>query len=240
MTSKQDKAQLFHALHVNEPVLVLANAWDVASARIVESAGAAAVATTSAGVAWSLGYPDAAAVGRTIGRVLAAGAVGVNLEDAHHGGDAPLRTVADQTERIAAARAAADDAGIALYINARIDTYLRSVGDPAGRLQETLDRAGAYLEAGASGIFVPGTTEQATVAKLVEGIAAPVNLLVGPGAPPVPELGKLGVARVSAGSSIAAAAYALARAAAVEMATSGGYETITGELEYGSINALFG
>ncbi|HEY3714400.1 MAG TPA: isocitrate lyase/phosphoenolpyruvate mutase family protein [Jatrophihabitantaceae bacterium] len=275
MTSQQDKAELFHALHTNDPVLVLANAWDVASARIVESAGAAAVATTSAGVAWSLGYPDgdaldldravdliarvvaavdvpvtadiesgyaddAAGVGRTIGRVLAAGAVGVNLEDAYHGGDAPLRTVADQTERIAAARAAADDAGIALYINARIDTYLRSVGDPAGRLQETIDRAGAYLEAGASGIFVPGTTEQATVAKLVAGIAAPVNLLVGPGAPPVPELGKLGVARVSAGSSIAAAAYSLARAAAIEMATSGGYETITGELEYGSINALFG
>jgi len=275
MTSQQDKAKLFHALHTNDPVLVLANAWDVASARIVESAGAAAVATTSAGVAWSLGYPDgdaleldravdliarvvaavdvpvtadiesgyaddAAGVGRTIGRVLAAGAVGVNLEDADHGGDAPLLTVADQTERIAAARAAADDAGIALYINARIDTYLRSVGDPAGRLQETIDRAGAYLEAGASGIFVPGTTEQATVAKLVAGIAAPVNLLVGPGAPSVPELGKLGVARVSAGSSIAAAAYSLARAAAIEMATSGGYETITGELEYGSINALFG
>jgi len=275
MTSQQDRAQLFHSLHVNEPVLVLANAWDVASARIVESAGAAAVATTSAGVAWSLGYPDgdaldldravdliarvvaavdvpvtadiesgyaddAAGVGRTIGRVLAAGAVGVNLEDAHHGGDAPLRTVADQTERIAAARAAADDAGVALYINARIDTYLRSVGDPARRLQETLDRARAYLEAGASGIFVPGTTEQATVAKLVEGIAGPVNLLVGPGAPSVPELGKLGVARVSAGSSIAAAAYSLARAAAIEMATSGGYETIAGELEYGAMNALFG
>src|SRR5882757_587213 len=275
MTSQSDKAKLFHALHTNDAVLVLANAWDVASARIVESAGAAAVATTSAGVAWSLGYPDgdaleldravdliarvvaavdvpvtadiesgyaedAAGVGRTIGRVLAAGAVGVNLEDADHGGDAPLLTVADQTERIAAARAAADDAGIALYINARIDTYLRSVGDPAGRLQETIDRAGAYLEAGASGIFVPGTTEQATVAKLVAGIAAPVNLLVGPGAPSVPELGKLGVARVSAGSSIAAAAYSLARAAAIEMATSGGYETITGELEYGSINALFG
>src|SRR5882757_7914843 len=130
MTSQPDKAQLFQSLHTAEPVLVLANAWDVASARIVESAGAAAVATTSAGVAWSLGFPDgdaldpdlavdliariaaavhvpvtadiesgyaddAAGVGRTIGRVLDAGAVGVNLEDAApQDGTGPLRPIA--------------------------------------------------------------------------------------------------------------------------------------------------
>jgi 2-methylisocitrate lyase-like PEP mutase family enzyme len=274
MTSQQDKAKLFHALHVNDRVLVLANAWDVASARVVEAAGASAVATTSAGVAWSLGYPDGDAldvdraidliarvvaavdvpvtadiesgyaddppgVAGTIERVLDAGAVGVNIEDAHHGGPTPLRTVAEQAERLAAARAAADSAGIDLYVNARIDTYLRSVGDPAERLPATLDRASAYLEAGASGIFVPGITEQATVAKLVEGIAAPLNLLVGPGAPSVSALGRLGVARVSAGSSIAAAAYAVAQRAAVEMASTGGYTAINGELDYGTLNALF-
>jgi 2-methylisocitrate lyase-like PEP mutase family enzyme len=273
MTSQQDKAKLFHALHQTDPVLVLANAWDVASARVVEAAGAAAIATTSAGVAWSLGYPDGDAldvdravdliarvvaavnvpvtadiesgyaddprgVAHTIARVLEAGAVGVNLEDAHHGGPAPLRPTAEQAERLAAARTAAVQVGVDLYINARIDTYLRSVGEPADRLQATLDRASAYLEAGASGIFVPGITEQATVAKLVEGIAAPLNLLVGPGAPSVPALGKLGVSRVSAGSSIAAAAYAVAQRAAVEMATTGGYTAITEELDYGTLNAL--
>src|SRR5882672_9256708 len=58
MTSQQDKAALFHALHRTPPVLVLPNAWDVASACIVEAAGGAAVATTSAGVAWALGAPD--------------------------------------------------------------------------------------------------------------------------------------------------------------------------------------
>lgn len=273
MTSQQAKAKLFQSLHLNEPVLVLVNAWDVASARVVEAAGATAIATTSAGVAWSLGYPDgdaldvdravdliarvaaavslpvtadiesgyaadAAGVGRTVARMLEAGAVGVNLEDADHGGAAPLRPVADQVERIAAARAAAEQAGIALYINARTDTYLRSVGEPAQRLPETLERSRAYLEAGASGIFVPGITEQATVAELVEGIPAPLNLLVGPGAPSVPELGKLGVARVSAGSSVAAAAYAVARAAATEMSTSGGYTALAGELDYGTLNGL--
>lgn len=274
MTSQQDKAKLFQALHVNDPVLVLANAWDVASARVIADTGAAAVATTSAGVAWTLGYPDgdavdvdraidliarvaaavdvpvtadiesgygadAAGVGRTVQRVLAAGAVGVNIEDAAPaGGDAPLRPFAEQVERLAAARAAADEAGVELYINARTDTYLRSVGDPAGRLPETLDRACAYLEAGASGIFVPGITEPATVAKLVDGIDGPLNILVGPGAPSVPELGKLGVARVSAGSSIAAAAYAVARRTAVELSSTGTYDTLAGELDYGTLNRL--
>jgi 2-methylisocitrate lyase-like PEP mutase family enzyme len=273
-TSQQDKARLFQSLHVNDPVLVLANAWDVASARVVADTGAPAVATTSAGVAWMLGYPDgdavdvdraidliarvvaavdvpvtadiesgfgadAAGVGRTVRRVLAAGAVGVNIEDAAPAGsDAPLRPVAEQAERLAAARAAADEAGIELYLNARTDTYLRAVGDPAGRLGETLDRARAYLEAGASGVFVPGITEPATVAKLVEGIAGPVNILVGPGAPSVPELGKLGVARASTGSSVAAAAYAVARRAAIELSTTGGYDAIAGELDYGALNRL--
>lgn len=274
MTSQQDKAKLFHALHVNDPVLVLANAWDVASARVVADAGAPAVATTSAGVAWTLGYPDgdavdvdraidliarvaaavdvpvtadiesgfgadAAGVGRTVRRVLAAGAVGVNIEDAAPSGSgAPLRPAAEQAERLAAARAAADEAGIELFINARTDTYLRSVGDPAARLGETLDRARAYLAAGASGIFVPGITEPATVAKLVEGIAGPLNILVGPGAPSVPELDKLGVARVSTGSSVAAAAYAVARRTAIELASTGGYDALAGELDYGTLNRL--
>jgi 2-methylisocitrate lyase-like PEP mutase family enzyme len=274
-TSQQDKAKLFQALHTNDPVLVLANAWDVASARVVADTGAPAVATTSAGIAWTLGYPDgdavdvdraldltariaaavdvpvtadiesgfgadAAGVGRTVRRVLAAGVVGINIEDAAPGGDAPLRPATEQAERLAAARAAADEAGIELYINARTDTYLRSVGDPAGRLAETLDRARAYLEAGASGVFVPGITEPATVAKLVEGIAGPVNILVGPGAPSVPELGKLGVARASTGSSVAAAAYAVARQAAIELSTTGGYDAIAGELDYGTLNRLSG
>jgi len=272
-TSQQDKAKLFQALHTNDPVLALANAWDVASARVVADTGAPAVATTSAGIAWTLGYPDgdavdvdraldltariaaavdvpvtadiesgfgadAAGVGRTVRRVLAAGVVGINIEDAATGGDTPLRPAAEQAERLAAARAAADEAGIELYINARTDTYLLSVGAPAGRLAETLDRARAYLEAGASGVFVPGITEPATVATLVEGIAGPVNILVGPGAPSVPELGKLGVARASTGSSVAAAAYAVARQAAIELSTTGGYDAIAGELDYGSLNRL--
>jgi 2-methylisocitrate lyase-like PEP mutase family enzyme len=270
------RATAFAALHRPGTPLVLANAWDVASARIIAAAGAPAIATTSAGVAWSLGYPDgdavdvdraldviariatavavpvtadiesgyaadAAGVGRTVTRVLEAGAVGINLEDAAPpGDDSPLRPTAEQAERIATAYAAAQAQGVGLYLNARTDVYLRSVGDPAGRLPATLERAAAYVEAGASGIFVPGITEPATVAELVNGIAAPVNILVGPGAPPVGQLAALGVARISTGSSLAAAAYAVAQRAAHELGGPGTYEALAGELAYGALNALFG
>jgi 2-methylisocitrate lyase-like PEP mutase family enzyme len=267
MTTSPGHARLFRSLHDGPSVLALPNAWDVASARLVEDAGAAAVATTSAGVAWSLGAPDgdrldrdravdlvarvvaavdipvsadieggfaddAYGVADTIRAVLAAGAVGVNLEDADHRGAGALLPAAEQVERIAAAREAAGDG---LFLNARIDTYLRAVPDP---LPETLTRAAAYLAAGADGIFVPGVTDPGTVAALVRGIAAPVNVLAGPGAPPVPQLARLGVARVSLGSSVAEAAYAVVERAARELLAEGTYAALAGAKDYAALNAL--
>ncbi|HZP53221.1 isocitrate lyase/phosphoenolpyruvate mutase family protein [Actinocrinis sp.] len=275
MTTINDKAEQFHALHRRGEPVILANAWDVASACVVQDAGAKAVATTSAGVAWSLGAPDGdrldresalaliarvaravhvpvtadieegfgatpADVAETIRGVLAAGAVGVNIEDALHvpSDDGPLRAVADQTRRIAAARQAAAAAGVRLFINARLDTYLLSVGDPDGRLDATLERAAAYVAAGASGVFVPGVVDPKTVAALADGIDAPLNVLTGPGAPPIPELAALGVARVSLGSSIASAAYGLVQRATREAFTTGTYEAISAPLDYGTLNKL--
>ncbi|MGC0422242.1 isocitrate lyase/PEP mutase family protein [Embleya sp. AB8] len=272
MTNLRDTALTFRALHTSTAPLALANVWDAAGARLVAEAGAPAVATTSAGVAWGLGAADGDRLGRaraleliarvvaavdvpvtadiesgfgadpdgvaeTIRGVLAAGAVGVNLEDASHGGSTPLRPVAEQSERIAAARAAAGD--VPLFINARVDTYLRGVGDPADRLRTTLDRAAAYLAAGADGVFVPGVTDPTTVAALAEALTAPLNVLVGPGAPSVAELGKLGVARVSLGSAVAEAAYAVVRRAARELYESGTYTGLTDTIPYGDLNALF-
>ncbi|MFF7247560.1 isocitrate lyase/phosphoenolpyruvate mutase family protein [Embleya sp. NPDC008237] len=274
MTSLHDNALTFRALHTGAAPLALANVWDAASARLVADAGASAVATTSAGVAWGLGAADGDRLGReralelvarvvaavdvpvtadiesgfgddpegvaeTIRGVLAAGAVGINLEDALHAGPVPLRAVADQGERIAAARAAADAAGIPLFINARVDTYLRGIGDDdAERLRETLDRATAYLAAGADGIFVPGVTDPTTVSGLAEALPAPLNVLAGPGAPTVAEFGKLGVARVSLGSAIAEAAYAVVRRSARELFETGTYSTLTDSIPYGDLNAL--
>ncbi|MEU9236426.1 isocitrate lyase/PEP mutase family protein [Streptomyces subrutilus] len=256
----------FTALHTPATPLALPNAWDVASARLVEAAGAPAVATTSAGVAWSLGSPDGdalardraldliarvasavsvpvtadieggfgadpAAVAETVTGVLTAGAVGINIEDG-------TRSPEEHAERLAAARSAADTAGVPLYVNARVDTYLRGLGEPSARLDETLARAAAYLRAGATGIFVPGVTDPATVAELARGIDAPLNVLVGPGAPSVAELGALGVARVSLGSWVAEAAYAVVRRATEELVSTGTYGPLAGSLPYGELNSL--
>jgi 2-methylisocitrate lyase-like PEP mutase family enzyme len=268
--TQQDKAEAFRALHGGQKVLVLPNAWDVASACIVEQAGAAAIATTSAGVAWSLGVPDgdrlsrdagvaaiariAAAVGvpvtadievgyaadpegvaETIRMVIDAGAVGVNLEDAAYAGPGPLLATAEHAARLAAAREAA---GSALFVNARTDVYLRGVGEPDTRLGHTLERAAAYVAAGADGIFVPGVGDPATIATLAREIGAPLNVMAGPGSLPVAKLADLGVARVSVGPAITEVAYAATRRAAAELLAHGTYESLAGGLSYAELNAL--
>ncbi|MFC8343446.1 isocitrate lyase/phosphoenolpyruvate mutase family protein [Streptomyces sp. NPDC057280] len=271
-TSLRDRALAFHALHVPGRPLILPNAWDTASARIVAHAGAAAVATTSAGLAWGLGAADGDRVDRdralgvvadiaaavdvpvsadvesgyaedpegvadTIRAVLAAGAVGVNIEDALYGeGAGPLRDVAEQAERIAAARAAADAADVPLFVNARIDTFLRG----AGGVDDTLERAAAFRAAGADGIFVPGAVDPGIVKELVDGVDGPVNIMVGPGAPPVADLAALGVARVSAGAGIPMAVHALVHRAARELLDAGTYDSLAGGFDYGELNALLG
>ncbi|MFI9766741.1 isocitrate lyase/phosphoenolpyruvate mutase family protein [Streptomyces sp. NPDC052415] len=251
---------------------MLPNAWDTPSARVVEDAGAPALATTSAGLAWDLGTADGgrldrdralaavarivaavavpvsadiesgyaddpAGVAETIRAVLALGAVGVNIEDAlYEPGAGPLRPVPEQAERIAAARAAADAAEVPLFVNARIDTFLRG----AGGVEATLERATAFLAAGADGIFVPGAVDPGTVKLLVDGIDAPVNVMAGPGAPTVSELASLGVARVSVGSAIAQAVHALVRRAARELLGAGTYGTLADGADYGELNSLLG
>jgi 2-methylisocitrate lyase-like PEP mutase family enzyme len=271
MTSS-DRFALFRSLHHTARPLVLPNAWDAASARLVEQAGAAAIATTSAGVAWSLGAPDGgrldrdlalAAVARivravgvpvsadiedgfaadpdgvaqTVLGVLAAGAVGVNIEDADHSGAAPLLPVEQQVERLAAARKAA---GPDLYVNARVDSFLRLRGEPEDLLRDALARAEAYVAAGADGIFVPGVTDPALVARLVAGVPVPLSIMAGPGAPSPAQLADLGVARVSAGSSIAHAAYGVVRDAARAMLRTGAYPDLSGAPSYGELNDLLG
>jgi 2-methylisocitrate lyase-like PEP mutase family enzyme len=138
--------------------------------------------------------------------------------------------------RIAAAREAADTEGVPLFVNARIDTFLRG----AGGVELTLERAAAFRAAGADGIFVPGAVDPGTVKLLVDGIDAPLNVMVGPGAPPVAELAALGVARVSAGAGIAVAVHGLVHRAAGELLGAGTYGSLEGGLDYGKLNELLG
>jgi 2-methylisocitrate lyase-like PEP mutase family enzyme len=167
--------------------------------------------------------PDDVAI--TVRGVLEAGAVGINLED-NTGYGNPLYTVDAQAKRIAAGREAANQAGISLVINARTDTYLYQIGAAETRMQDTLDRAKAYLDAGASSIFVPGVLDRATIEELVRGIDGPLNVLVGPGAPPAPELFGWGVRRISVGGSAMQATMGLVRDIARELLQTGTYEKI--------------
>jgi 2-methylisocitrate lyase-like PEP mutase family enzyme len=214
---------------------VLANAWDVATARLVAKAGFPAIATSSAGVAWARGYADGERIPRdemldvvkrvvravnvpvtadveagygpapadaakTAQAVVAAGAVGMNFEDSISSEPGTLFDVSRQVERIQAIKQAVGDN---IVLNARIDVYLDSIGPPPERLDHTVRRANAYREAGADCLFVPGVRDPETITKLVERINGPLNILAGPGAPSIPELAKLGVARLSFGSGLA-------------------------------------
>ncbi|WP_458108007.1 isocitrate lyase/phosphoenolpyruvate mutase family protein [Arthrobacter sp. R3-55] len=256
----------FRYLHTSQKPLALSNAWDVASAVITAAAGAPAVATTSAGVAWSLGLPDGDRLDReravavvagiveavnvpvtadieggfsdtlegvatTVAGIVEAGAVGINMEDGS-------RRPEEFCARISAARGAARSAGRDLFINARTDVFLAGAGTVEEQIAEVLARAEQYIEAGADGIFVPGASEAGTIAALTAGISVPVNVMVGAGSLSVSELGKLGVGRVSLGSSIAQAAYAVAQRATEELNTAGTYTTVAQALDYGFLNGL--
>ncbi len=226
-------------MHEPGTPIVLPNVWDVASARVVLAAGARAIATTSAGVAWSGGHRDGndlprdsallaveritaavdvpvtadiergygetpSDVAATVDAFLDIGVAGVNIEDS-------LSPIEQQELRIRAARDAAEEKGIPLFINARIDTHL--LGDPGSDdwLEETMKRATAYASAGASGILVLGALSTDTISALVNTITLPVNVAFGPGTLPIGDLARAGASRVSAGSAIAEAAYSVAQ-----------------------------
>jgi 2-methylisocitrate lyase-like PEP mutase family enzyme len=265
------RAIRFGELHQGPRILVLPNAWDAASARIFEKAGFPAIATTSAGMAFSHGLPDGEGIGRAamleaVGRivsavsvpvsadmlsgfghtiqeivetaraVLGAGAIGMNIEDAAGG---TLADIALQTEKIQAIRGAAASAGIPLVINARTDVYLREVGEPASRFEHAVRRANAYRKAGADCLFVPGVRDSETIRRLTSSIDGPVNVLGGPGTPPVQELERLGVCRVSVGSGPMRATLALTARIAHELLTTGTYAALVDAMPPAEANGMF-
>jgi 2-methylisocitrate lyase-like PEP mutase family enzyme len=265
--TQRARATRFRELHQGPSILVLPNAWDAASARIFEKAGFLAIGTTSAGAAASLGFADGehipaavmleavariasavslpvsadmeAGYGETVGKVietakavLQAGGIGMNLEDA--GGDAAL-----QVEKVQAIRHAAATTGIPLVINARTDVYLRQLGDPAGRFDETVRRSNAYRKAGADCLFVPGVRDAATIGRLTAAIDGPVNILAVPGAPTVAELERLGVRRVSVGSGPMRATLALTARIARELLDAGTYTSFSDAMPYADVYRLF-
>lgn len=259
------KVQLFRELHRGPRILVLPNAWDASSAVIFEQAGFPAIATTSAGVANVLGYPDGQRISRalmldmvrriasavrvpvtadveagyddpvqTALDVVAAGAVGMNLEDSVSDDASTLADLPGQVEIIRAIRAKTD-----LVINARTDVFLLGIGDEATRLDRAVERLNAYRDAGADCLFAPGVRDADTIGKLARAVRGPLNILAVAGAPPVAELERLGVARVSIGSGAMRATLGLTRRIATELIEHGTFALMTdGAMSYAEINAL--
>lgn len=157
------------------------------------------------------GYGDAA---ETVAAAIAAGAVGCNLEDGTGDPGAPLRPAAEHAARVAAARAAGEAAGVPLVVNARTDVFLAAAGRPGERLGAALERGRTYRAAGADCVFVPGVTDAPTIERLVREMGAPVSVLATPQSPPLAELQRLGVARVSFGPGPMGVAMAALRRAA--------------------------
>jgi 2-methylisocitrate lyase-like PEP mutase family enzyme len=167
---------------------------------------------------------DAAATARA---ALEAGAVGLNIEDGTGIPNRPLIDIQRQAEKIRAMRQVADAAKVPLVINARIDTFLRQAGDEHSRLDETIRRACAFRKAGADCVFVPALRDPAAITALLMASPGPLNLLGGTGTPTIPDLERLGVARLSLGAGPYRAALGLLRRIAGELGRSGTYREVT-------------
>jgi 2-methylisocitrate lyase-like PEP mutase family enzyme len=262
-----DLATAFHALHRGPELLILANAWDGGSARLIESLGARAIATTSAGVAWAHGYPDgdalpvplvlatAAAIARVIRVPLTMDIEAGYSDDPEAVGGLAAQLIEAGVvginledgggppdllcAKIARIRRVAGELGVDLFINARTDVYLRGLVPEPDRLAEARARAARYRDAGASGIFVPGLAEPSPIAAIAGAIDLPLNVLAWPGLPPAAELTRLGVRRLSAGSAIAQGVLSRAKALAAAFLRDGQREApADGAITHRDMNAL--
>src|SRR6185503_18249580 len=229
MTTQKEKAELFKSLHIKGSPVILFNIWDPGSAKVIEQAGAKAIATGSWSVAAANGFDDGekiplelvfANLERIVGSValpvtldfeggyatnidklkenirnlIAAGGIGLNFEDRIVGGGG-LHSIDDQSARIEAIREAAESAGIPIYINARTDVFLETypAAHDEAQLEQALQRAEAYANAGATGLFAPGLRDPNLIRKLCDGSSLPVNILVLPDTPTTKAMAELGV-----------------------------------------------
>jgi len=263
-----DKAAALLALHTG-PGFVLPNAWDAGSARVLEQVGFAAIATTSAGIAWSCGVPDGGALDRDtmldhVGRIVAAVSVPVTADlEAGYGdtADEVGRTVARAVE-LGAVGANIEDAGYGglfgieeavdriaaaraaapsgtFVLNARTDTYF--AGTTGDVFAQTVERAVRYLNAGADCIFVPGVVEADTIRRLAAAIPGPLNVVAGlANTMDAPTLFSLGVKRISLGGSLARAALSTLERAGRELLDTGTLGFLDGALGYADLQRRFG
>jgi 2-methylisocitrate lyase-like PEP mutase family enzyme len=258
----------FRQLHHGNELLLLPNAWDPGSARLIESLGAKAIATTSAGLAWSRAYPDGDALPieqlitttRDIARVIRV-PLSIDIEGGYSDDPAVVaRVVSGITDvgavginiedgagspsvlcaKIEAARRSATRAGVDLFINVRTDVYLRAMAGGDGAVREVVRRAELYRAAGCDGIFVPGLVESPAIEAIAAAIdPLPLNIMLVRGLPSPAVLREQGVRRLSAGSAIAQAVMGLTRRLVNDFLAGSSDDMSTITVDYSSMNQLF-
>lgn len=265
--ASSEKAAALLALHVGSG-FVIPNAWDAGSARILEQVGFPAIATTSAGIAWSLGIPDGGRLDRDtmldhIAHIAAAVDVPVTADLEAGYGDTPgeVGATVAQAAALGAVGANIEDAadgglfGIeeaaeriaaaraaapsgTFVLNARTDTYFAKTSDDP--FGETIERATRYLDAGADCIFVPGVVEADTIRRLADAIPAPLNIVAGlANAIDAPTLFSLGVTRISLGGSLARAMMTGLERAGRELLDAGTLSFLNGAISYADLQQRF-
>jgi 2-methylisocitrate lyase-like PEP mutase family enzyme len=237
-----DHHTLFKDLHSGPAILMLPNAWDAASAVLLQLDGAAAIATSSSAMSWALGYADGAQLPReefldAIRRIMrvARVPVSVDMENGYSDDPGAVAELVAETARLGVAGINIEDgagtvesletkiaairralAGQPLFINARTDVYLKGLasGGDDTAIQMCVKRLNRYRAAGANGAFVPGMSTVADVTKLVPQIGMPLNLMSVPTLAPVAELAAAGVRRISAGGALFQTTYGYMRSQA--------------------------
>jgi 2-methylisocitrate lyase-like PEP mutase family enzyme len=273
--TQAELARKFLELHRGPNILLLPNAWDVASARIFEEAGFPAIGTSSAGVAFALGYPDGQNISRdemlgvvrriaeaveipvtadveagygttpeevaeTAQAVIAAGAVGMNLEDGADDRPDYLADLSLQKEIILAILGAAAAARVPFVLNARTDIFLYGIGPAETRMARAIERLNAYRAGGAQSLFAPGVKDRDMIAQVARGVSGPLNILATVGTPTSLELQQIGVARVSVGSGPMRATLGYLARMARDLREQGDFKVMTeGSIPFADANQLF-
>jgi 2-methylisocitrate lyase-like PEP mutase family enzyme len=264
MTADERRAR-FRELHVREQLFLMPNPWDAGSARLLASAGFEALATTSAGFAWSLGKADQLVTRDElvahVAELAEATPLPLNVDSERLYPDDPggvaetVRLLADagaagcSIEDYDPATGSIDEVGPAaervatavaakgdVVLTARCESHLYGGDD----IDDTIARLVAYRDAGADAVYAPGLTDLGQITAVVEAVGVPVNVLALPTAPPVAELESAGVRRVSVGSLLAAAAYGALVAGARELLDEGTSTYAAGRLPRDLVERAFG
>jgi 2-methylisocitrate lyase-like PEP mutase family enzyme len=254
VSDPSEKARRFLELHRPGEPLLLPNPWDLGSAKLFASLGFQALATTSSGHAGTLGRRDGAVtrdealahagaiasaldlpisadlengfadepdgVAETMRLAREVGIAGCSVEDASGDPANPIYDAALAVDRVAAAVEAAHAGATPLVLTARAENYLHGRRD----LADTIARLQTFQSAGADCVYAPGLTDPGEIAELVRSLDAPVNVLLRPNGPTVPELAEIGVARISVGGALHLISLGAVEAAARELLDHGTHD----------------